>query len=95
MGGQVALSLACSGIGGLHFRDDDDLRSVNLARHVLADYLVGYPKTVGIRSTREEASRSRRQTGGNGKVRVPSATVHVSEPALDTTPGGGDPVPSV
>lgn len=48
VGGQVALSLACSGVGELHLRDDDDLRSVNLARHVLDDYLVGYSKTVGL-----------------------------------------------
>lgn len=48
VGGQVVLSLACSGVGELHLRDDDDLRSVNLARHVLDDYLVGYSKTVGL-----------------------------------------------
>ena len=48
VGGQVALSLACSGVGELHLRDDDDLRSVNLARHVLDDYLVGYSKTLGL-----------------------------------------------
>lgn len=48
VGSQVALALAASGIGNILLSDSDDLRSVNLVRHALPEYLVGFPKTSGM-----------------------------------------------
>ncbi|SDM18312.1 HesA/MoeB/ThiF family protein [Microbacterium azadirachtae] len=48
VGSQVALTLASSGTGNLVLIDHDDLRSVNLVRHVLPEYLVGHPKALGM-----------------------------------------------
>lgn len=55
VGGHVGLTLANSGLGRLTVHDGDDLKTVNLVRHVLSDYLVGYRKTVGL-SVRIEGS---------------------------------------
>lgn len=55
VGGQVALTLAASGVGHITLSDDAKLRTVNLARHVLSDHVVGYRKTVGL-SVRIEAA---------------------------------------
>jgi len=48
VGSQVAQTLAASGIGNILLSDSDDLRSVNLVRHALPEYLVGFPKTRGM-----------------------------------------------
>jgi len=56
IGGQVALTLASSGTGVLHLSDDDELRSVNLVRHVLPAHMVGYTKTSGLKVLIESAS---------------------------------------
>jgi molybdopterin/thiamine biosynthesis adenylyltransferase len=44
VGGQVALTLACSGVGTLRMHDDDTLTTANLVRHVGLTYAVGYGK---------------------------------------------------
>jgi hypothetical protein len=48
VGGHVGLTLANSGLGRLTVHDSDDLKTVNLVRHVLSGGDVGYPKTIGL-----------------------------------------------
>lgn len=48
VGGQVALTLANSGLTGLTLHDDDDLKTANLVRHVLAEDYVGFDKAIGL-----------------------------------------------
>jgi molybdopterin/thiamine biosynthesis adenylyltransferase len=48
IGGHLATTLAHSGTGHLMIRDSDNLRSVNLVRHVLTAYNVGYSKSIGL-----------------------------------------------
>jgi molybdopterin/thiamine biosynthesis adenylyltransferase len=50
VGGQVALTLASSGLGLLRLHDGDELQSVNLVRHVLEHYAVGHGKAAGMRA---------------------------------------------
>jgi molybdopterin/thiamine biosynthesis adenylyltransferase len=55
VGGHVGLTLANSGLGRLTVHDSDDLKTVNLVRHVLSERAVGFPKTSGL-SVRIDAS---------------------------------------
>lgn len=48
IGGGVALTLAECGVGEIRGHDDDLLTSTNLVRHVLADFAVGYTKSIGM-----------------------------------------------
>lgn len=48
IGGGVALTLAECGVGAIRGHDDDVLKTSNLVRHVLADFAVGYTKSIGL-----------------------------------------------
>lgn len=56
VGGQVALSLASSGVGYLKISDSAALRTVNLTRHVLTSTVVGLPKVLGLAARVEDAA---------------------------------------
>jgi len=56
VGGQVALTLAASGVTNLSISDDAKLRSVNLARHVVGEFGVGRLKTIGLSVRIEDAA---------------------------------------
>lgn len=48
VGGHVGLTLANSGLGRLTVHDSDDLKTVNLVRHVLPEAFVGHNKASGL-----------------------------------------------
>lgn len=48
VGGHVALTLACAGVGTIRLHDSDILVSANIVRHLATPHFVGYRKTAAV-----------------------------------------------